>query len=170
MNTEYYFAWWNVENLFEENNSPNRPEWLQKKLNSELKGWGKSELHIKLKQIATVINAMKDGQGPDLLGVCEVESAKILQDLVDTVNHPNRNYAVVHADNSDMRGIDVAFIYDSDLFDIETTLDDAGMVKNRVFYHVIQKRNATRDLVQVNFKTKQGNDFIVIGNHFRTRL
>jgi predicted extracellular nuclease len=170
MNTEYYFAWWNVENLFEENNSSNRPEWLQKKLNTELKGWGKAELQIKLKQLATVIDAMNDGKGPDLLGVCEVESSKVLLDLVRTLNQPKRNYAVVHADNSDMRGIDVAFIYDTDLFEIETTLDDAGIVINMVFHHVIQKRNATRDLVQVNFKTKQGNDFIVIGNHWPSRL
>ncbi|ABM03330.1 Endonuclease/exonuclease/phosphatase [Psychromonas ingrahamii 37] len=170
MNTEYYFAWWNVENLFEENNSANRPEWLQKKLNAELKGWGKAELQIKLQQLATVINAMNDGKGPDLLGVCEVESSRVLLDLVRTLNQPKRNYAVVHADNSDMRGIDVAFIYDRNLFEIETTLDDAGIVKNRVFHHVIQKQNATRDLVQVNFKTKQGNNFIVIGNHWPSRL
>jgi hypothetical protein len=38
-----------------------------------------------------------------------------------------------------MRGIDLAFIYARDLFDIETRLDDAGIVKNRVFHHVIQK-------------------------------
>jgi hypothetical protein len=69
-----------------------------------------------------------------------------------------------------MRGIDLAFIYARDLFDIETTLDDAGIVKNRVFHHVIQKPNATRDLVPVNFKTKQGNTFIVIGNHFPSRI
>lgn len=170
MTTEYYFAWWNVENLFEENNSPNRPEWLQKKLNAELKGWGKPELHIKLKQLATVIDAMNDAKGPDLLGVCEVESSGVLQGLVGTLQQPNRDYAVVHADNADMRGIDVAFIYDRNLFEIETKRDAAGIVKNTVFYHVIQKRNATRDLVQVNFKTKKGNDFIVIGNHWPSRL
>jgi predicted extracellular nuclease len=113
---------------------------------------------------------MNDGQGPDLIGVCEVESAKVLQGLIDTLNHPTRNYAVVHADNSDMRGIDVAFVYDKNLFDIETILDNEGLVKNRVFYHVIQKRNATRDLVQVNFKTKKGSEFIVIGNHWHLGL
>jgi predicted extracellular nuclease len=113
---------------------------------------------------------MNDGKGPDLLGVCEVESSGVLLDLVRTLNQPKRNYAVVHADNADLRGIDVAFIYDKNLFEIETTLDDAGIVKNRVFYHVIQKRNATRDLVQVNFKTKQGNDFIVIGKHWPSRI
>ena len=36
---EYFIAWWNLENLFDVANSTDRPEWLQKKLNSELVSW-----------------------------------------------------------------------------------------------------------------------------------
>ena len=35
---EYFIAWWNLENFFDVANSTDRPEWLQKKLNSELVG------------------------------------------------------------------------------------------------------------------------------------
>jgi predicted extracellular nuclease len=62
---------------------------------------------------------MNTGQGPDLLGVCEVENRFVIDRLVERVNAKlaaPRSYAVVHADTDDLRGIDVAFIYDDTLF------------------------------------------------------
>ena len=52
---EYFVAWWNLENLFDVNNSPVRPAWLQKRLNSELKGWNAAILQQKIRQLARVI-------------------------------------------------------------------------------------------------------------------
>ena len=69
---EYYFAWWNLENLFDLEDSADRPEWLQRQLNSELAGWDEDVLNSKLEQLAQIIKRMNDGKGPDLLGVCEV--------------------------------------------------------------------------------------------------
>ncbi len=158
--TEHYIAWWNVENLFDRVNSPTRPAWLQKKLQSELKGWTAAVLNKKCSQLAQVINAMNDGNGPDILGVCEVESEAVLQKLVGKLTIAGRDYGVKHHDTSDARGIDVAFIYDRNVF-------EAG----DLFDRVILKRNATRDLVQVNFKSVgSGNDLILIGNHWPSRL
>ena len=34
----------------------------------------------------------------------------------------------------------------------------------------VMKRNATRDLLQFNLKTKKGNELIIIGNHWPARL
>ncbi|MEH6628877.1 MAG: endonuclease/exonuclease/phosphatase family protein [Motiliproteus sp.] len=170
MKTEYCFAWWNLENLFDVENVSYRPDWINTKIRSELKGWGPEQLNLKLKQLAQVIVAMNDGRGPDLLGVCEVESSQVLKRLISTLHLPNRQYEVVHADNNDKRGIDVAFIYDRTFFSVETEIDpDTGQSNDNVFHHVIQKRSATRDIVQVNFKTQQGRDFIVIGNHWPSR-
>ncbi|MBL4664354.1 MAG: hypothetical protein JKY23_00105 [Nitrospinaceae bacterium] len=44
--------------------------------------------------------------------------------------------------------------------------------KGDVFNHVVLKRNATRDIVQVNFKTKSSPaaDLVLIGNHWPSRL
>jgi len=39
MKQKFQIAWWNVENLFDVQNSAQRPEWLQKALNRELNGW-----------------------------------------------------------------------------------------------------------------------------------
>ncbi|ODB95103.1 hypothetical protein A3197_17205 [Candidatus Thiodiazotropha endoloripes] len=154
---DYHVAWYNLENLFDTVRSNNRPDWLQKKLNKELKGWTAPVLDKKLNQLSTVINGMNQGAGPDILGVCEIENDDVLSKLI-TKLHLQRNYAVAHHDMSDKRGIDVAFIYDQDLLSV-----------THQFSRVILKRNATRDIFQVNFQTDAGNTLICIGNHWPSR-
>lgn len=165
MNTmEYYFAWWNLENLFDLQQSPDRPDWLQRKLDRELAGWDAAVLDTKLEQLAKIIRQLNDGRGPDLLGVCEVENRAVLEKLLEKISLPRRSYAIVHSDTGDQRGIDVAFIYDSRLF--------RKPYKSHVFNHVVLKRNATRDILQVNFKTRGSTplDVVVIGNHWPSKL
>lgn len=157
--TEYFVAWWNVENLFDIENSSQRPAWLQKKLENELDGWDHTILDTKISQLSKVIKEMNGGAGPDVLGVCEVENRPVMVKLVDSLSSLNRNYQIAHHDTSDNRGIDVAFIYDGDKFGFE-----------RQFNHVILKRSATRDLFQVNLKINSSTrDLVLIGNHWPSR-
>jgi predicted extracellular nuclease len=111
---------------------------------------------------------MNSGQGPDLLGVCEVENRFVVDRLVERVNATllaPRSYAVVHADTDDARGIDVAFIYDDTLFRVPLPLQES------VFFHVVMRRNATREIVQVNFKTTTAaaRTWTLFGNHWPSR-
>ena len=161
---EYYFAWWNLENLFDLQDSSERPEWLQNRLNSELQGWTEAVLDNKLDQLAKIIKRLNADRGPDLLGVCEVESRGVLEKLLLKLDIAGRQYAIVHADTQDQRGIDVAFIYDLKLF--------RKPYKSHSFNHVVLTRNATRDIFQVNFKTRGSTpiDFVVIGNHWPSKL
>jgi hypothetical protein len=87
---------------------------------------------------------------------CEVENRFVLDLLLATLGTPlpERNYKVVDADTDDAPGIDVAFIYDADLFEVP-----AG----EVFFHVVMRRNATRELVQVNFQTQKSRTWSVFG-------
>jgi predicted extracellular nuclease len=140
MTMEYFIAWWNLENLFDVANSTDRPEWLQRKLKSELVGWNNTVLNNKLKQLASIISQMNNNNGPDLLGVCEVENKTVLEKLVDALAFTGRNYAVVHSDTGDARGIDVAFI----------TRD------------IVQ--------VNFQTKSQQKNDLVVLGNHWPSKL
>jgi len=152
---EYHIAWWNLENLFDVDNSASRPAWLQKELKKELKGWDQAILARKISQLAKIIQQMNQGTGPDILGVCEVENKPVLDLLVNSLQPLGRNYDVAHHDTSDQRGIDVAFIYDKSKFDYEGQ-----------FFCTILKRTATRDIFQVNLKTiPGGNPLILIGNH-----
>ena len=157
---EHHVAWWNVENLFNVENSSHRSSKLQKTLSNELTGWNVSVLDKKLKQLSKIISKMNNNSGPDILGVCEIEDEDVLNKLATHSDMPNRNYGIAHSNSSDKRGIDVAFIYDKDKYNFS----------GQVFDHVIIKRNATREIVQVNLTSIQtSRQIILVGNHWPSR-
>lgn len=164
MPSSYYVAWWNLENLFDEENAPadRRPDKVLRAIKNDIVGWTPQLRDRKIAQLASVIVQMNAGNAPDLLGVCEVENRFVLDLLVDAVAEllPARSYRVVHADTDDARGIDVAFLYDADSF---------AVPDNETFFHVVMRRNATREILQVNFKTHTGRTWSVFGNHWPSR-
>jgi hypothetical protein len=162
MPSTYYVAWWNLENLFDEENSPRRTDKVARALGNSIVGWTPALRDRKVAQLASVIGQMNGGAGPDLFGVCEVENRFVLDLLAGAVHGllPARDYQIVHADTSDARGIDVAFFYDPRFFEVPP---------GEVFFHVVMRRTATRDIVQVNFRTHQGRTWAVFGNHWPSR-
>lgn len=158
MPSQYHIAFWNLENLFDIENSPRRDIRLQRVLGSDIRGWTQALLNRKINQLASIIQQMNGGNGPDILGVCEVENDHVINLLVQALAPLGRNYAVEHHDMSDKRGIDVGFIYDADLFAVENQ-----------FSHFVMRRTATRDIFQVNFRTQHNRLFVVIGNHWPAR-
>jgi len=156
----HYIAWWNVENLFDTEHNAERPDWLQRKLASELKGWNDAVLGRKIAQLASVITAMNQGAGPDILGLCEVENMTVLQKLVDALAPLGRNYRIMFHSGPDQRGIDVAFVLDQDKYDIEDI----------TFSYEVLKRTGTRDIFQINIKTAKKHELILIANHWPARV
>ena len=155
---DYCLAFWNVENLFDAEDYPERSEKLARTLGSELRDWTSDVLDQKIHQLASIISQMNGGAGPDVLGVCEIENRHVLELLVGGLDGLGRNYQIVHDDCQDRRGIDVAFVYDAALFTAEEW-----------FSHFIVKRLATRDLLQVNFRTNSNRLLVLIGNHWPSR-
>jgi len=155
----HYITWWNVENLFDEFSSANRPDWLQKKLNTELKGWTSQVLQKKLRNLSSIIQKTNNGLGPDMIGLCEIENKEILEKLATNIKLHNRDYGIIHQEMNDKRGVDIAFIYDKNEYEFTGPL----------YSYELIKRSATRDILQVEFKTKQGNQLILIGNHWPAR-
>lgn len=150
-------AWWNLENLFDHENAQ-RPTAMKSKLGRELKGWTSAVRDKKIAQLASVIELMFDGKGPDLLGVCEAENEFVLQKLADTISISGRSYTVVSHDSPDARGIDVSFLVD------ENVLTATG-----TDHKVIVKRSPTRDIFWAEFSIKNGPSFTAIGNHWPAR-
>lgn len=153
-----YIAFWNVENLFDVENSPRRSQKLQRTIGGELAGWTQDVLNRKISQLAKIITAMNAGRGPDILGVCEVENAHVLRLLAGAVSQNGAAYDIVHHDGKDNRGIDVAFFIRRGEFEI-----------GKIFSHEILKRTATRDLLQVNLKIAD-KTLVLIGNHWPARM
>lgn len=154
-----FLAFWNVENLFDIETA-DRSDKLRRSIGKDLAGWDQAGLDAKLHQLSIVIRSMNEGNGPDIIGVCEVENRGVLTKLTAKIAADGgRAYEIAHADTSDNRGIDVAFLYDGA---VASTSDEEK------FQHWVVKRYATRELFQVNF-TIDGKALVLIGNHWPSR-
>ena len=96
---DYFIAWWNLENLFDVENSPNRTDKLQRTLKDELKGWTEDILDKKINQLSKIISKMNNNTGPDVLGICEIENRPVVEKLVSSLTGlSNHDYKIIHAD------------------------------------------------------------------------
>lgn len=159
--TKHFIAWWNLENLFDVEDAPDRIPWLQKTLGKYLKGWNAEVLANKIRNLSSIVAKLNNSNGPDIIGFCELENKRVVQMLAESVSaSTSRTYEVVHVEMNDQRGIDIAFMYDKALYEPEA----------EIFSHQIMKRTGTRDLLQVNFTIKQnGKKLFLIGNHWPSR-
>ncbi|MBU1362529.1 MAG: endonuclease [Gammaproteobacteria bacterium] len=156
-------AFWNLENLFAPEGHPGREAWLAKALQKELKGWSEALFRRKIAQLASIIGRMKDGAGPEILGVCEVENRYALQALADQLNAalPARNYQLVHVDSGrDQRGIDTAFLFDAKQFTAKM---------DELFSHWVMRQTGTRDITQITFVAPSGKALVMLANHWPSR-
>ena len=116
-NPKRTLAFYNVENLFDI-----RDDSLVFDNARTPKGyyrWTGSRYASKINALAKVISkigARERGATPDIIGLCEVENAGVLMDLVAHPLLGDSNYGIIHQDSPDERGIDVAFIYKQDAF------------------------------------------------------
>lgn len=105
-----FISFYNQENLFDTLDNPNKmdEEYLP---DSKLR-WNSEKYFNKLNNMSSVILDMNQGQGPDFLGVCEVETEVALADLVKTLNAKTKDaYAYIFFEGPDERGIDNGLIY-----------------------------------------------------------
>jgi hypothetical protein len=163
MPANYYLAWWNLENLFDEEHSPRRTDKLKRVLGTSIVGWTPALRDRKIDQLASIIAKLNGGVGPDLMGMCEIENEFVVTALRDAVKSrlPGRDYVIAHFDTKDERGIDIAFMFDPTLF--------AAPADER-FQHIVMRRTATREIFQVNFKTLHRNrTWSIFGNHWPSR-
>lgn len=159
----YQIAFWNLENLFAPEDFPQREPWLARAVASDLRDWSDELFQRKIAQLASIISQFANGAGPDILGVCEVENRFALDTLAADINVrlPNRNYALVHADNvADQRGIDTAFIYDQNVFSVDPAT---------IFSHFVMRRTGTRDITQATFRAATGRELVALCNHWPAR-
>ncbi len=110
-------AFYNVENLFDTENDPNtydddrtptgKDVWTQEKYEDKLN---------KLSYVISDIGKEQSGIAPAIVGVCEIENYRVLEDLVNQPLLREHNYGIVHYDSPDMRGIDVGLLYQKSMF------------------------------------------------------
>lgn len=113
-------GFYNLENLFD---PADDPEILDEEFTPNgSKNYTQVVYESKLKNLAKVISQVAKEDSPDglsVLGVCEIENRKVLEDLVADSQIKNRNYQIVHFQSPDFRGIDCALLYNPKYFKVK---------------------------------------------------
>ncbi|MFA6482466.1 MAG: endonuclease/exonuclease/phosphatase family protein [Bacteroidales bacterium] len=115
-NPHYRVMFYNVENLFDAINDPliNDEEFLP----GSTKKWTEGRYQEKIDHIARVIKDLGNDTLPVLVGLCEVENRKTVDDLINKTILKGLDYQVIHHESPDSRGIDVALLYRSGYFQL----------------------------------------------------
>lgn len=105
-------AFYNLENLFDTiNGTNNDEEWLP----NGAQNWTGKKYKKKLQNLERVLSEIGTGENPTnsptLIGACEIENRRVLEDLVKQPKLLAKDYGIVHFESPDRRGIDVALLY-----------------------------------------------------------
>ncbi len=105
---EISVGFYNVENLFDTKDDIDKldEDWLPEGRQK----WDKERYLKKIDQISRVIEEMG---APEIVGLCEVENAAVLRDLVNNSRLKKYEYEFVHFESPDRRGIDNAILIQS---------------------------------------------------------
>jgi len=152
---------YNVENYFDcvDDSLTKDEEYLP----GGMRGWNYIRYQQKQANIARVVVAVGGWTPPALVGLCEVESRRALVDLTRYATLKNLKYAFVHHESPDTRGVDVALLYQPDVFQV---LDEKAVAIN--FPDAPQ--STTRDLLYVKGQLPSGDTLYVFVCHFPSRL
>lgn len=166
-------AFYNLENIFDTIDQANYDEeFLPKGANK----WNSERYYNKVKNMSYAISQIcGDGlshypgsnpkglrrSGPAILGLSEVENINPLKDLVNSPALRNNNYAIVHYDSPDARGVDVAFFYCRDIFTLEESYAHHTDVPENPHFR-------TRDIVRMT-GTIDGERFHFMVAHWPSR-
>lgn len=166
MNTEskiYTIAFYNIENLFDTENDPLTHD--DDFLPTSRKRWTPKRYDKKIRKLGTVISKIKnnDTDIPTIIGLAEVENKKVLSDLIKSDSLENTLYDFVHYDSPDERGIDVALLYNKNVF---TVLD------SETYSIYLQDQDGERDYTRDILLVKgliNGNIIYILVNHWPSR-
>ena len=150
---------WNIENLFDihHDSLKNDHEFLP----GAMRHWNYSRYKKKLADIARVITAIGEWNPPALVGLCEVENDTVLRDLTRRSPLKELDYRYVMTDSPDLRGIDVALLYQRDLFKL--------LSSRSISIPPLKEHRPTRDLLHVSGLLLTGDTLDVFVCHLPSR-
>ena len=157
-------AFYNVENLFDTINDPKT--WDDDRTPKGKDKWTSIIYKKKLNNIAKVIADIGfdlTNQAPSIIGLCEIENRRVLEDLIKTESLIKEDYQIIHYDSPDERGIDVAMLFKQNRFKLSSSKTYPLYLKRKD-----GSRDYTRDHLLVSgFLDKDPIHFII--NHWPSR-
>jgi hypothetical protein len=156
-NDTLFVAFWNLQNLFDTIDDPIKED--EAFLPDGEMEWSDDRLDKKMFNLARVIRGMNNNNGPDLLGVCEVENEKVLQTMIDTYLN-DFNYEIAYLESPDNRGIDNGLIYKANIFELVNIQADTVHLSDGW---------PTRLVFGANLLTNANEKITVFVNHWPSR-
>ncbi len=124
--------------------------------------WTPGRYRNKLNRLYKVIVALGGWKPPEIIGLCEVENRKVLEDLLQETPLSRYNYSIIHRDSPDKRGIDVALLYLEDYLTIIHT-------RNLPVTFASEPDWKTRDILSVKALTSSEDTIYLFVNHWPSR-
>jgi len=149
-------GFYNVENLFDTIKSADT--WDDEFLPLNKKEWNTQKYTEKIAHLAAVLDSLP--YKPLLFGFSEVENKAVVEDLVKHTTQL-KDFGVVHYESPDVRGIDVALIYDPK----EVTILYSRPINVTI---PATKTHKTRDILYVKVLTGKDTLHIFV-NHWPSR-
>ncbi|MCU0370757.1 MAG: endonuclease [Bacteroidales bacterium] len=112
-------VFYNVENLFDTRDDSLTHD--EEFLPGAEKNWTNERMRRKLVRIYQTLAAAGKGEAPALIGLCEIENRYVLDRLIYDTPLNRFPYRVIHRESPDARGVDVALLYRTDLFEPDST-------------------------------------------------
>ncbi len=115
-------AFYNLENFYDTIDDPNKND--EEFLPGGKNHWNSKRYFQKIENLSKVISEIANdiqAKGPVVIGFSEVENKKVLEDLVASPLLAPLNYGIVHYDGPDVRGVDVALIYQKQHFTVTSS-------------------------------------------------
>ena len=143
---------YNVENLFDTEDNPDKAD--EEFTPAGARRWTNKRYYKKINNIAKVISSVGEWDTPALVGLCEVENGKVLDDLTKYSPLKKRGYRYVITEPGDARGINVALLYERERFrylsheSIQLHFPDDSTRTSRDILHV-SGQLITRDTLDV---------------------
>lgn len=156
---------WNLENFFDTvDEGKNKGE---KDFSATgTRHWTKRRFFDKCDVIAKSVLWIQDHYGrlPDIIGAAEVENARVLNTLSGATALKKHDYRIIHYDSHDPRGIDVALLYRSSVFEEAASKPYSVKGKDGSAIH-------TRDILYVCLKEREnGRKWHYIVNHHPSKF
>jgi predicted extracellular nuclease len=113
--------------------------------------------------LALVIGGYQQGNYADIVGLCEIENRKVLEDLIKQDSLKKGGYSIIHFDSPDRRGIDVALLYRKKMFKV--------IYSKAIPVEDIENKNfKTRDILYVKGINNSNDTLHIFVNHWSSRL
>ena len=158
-------AFYNLENLFDTINDVNKNDEASPIM--EIK-FNRSKIYKKkvsnMARVISQIGLEVTKRPPSIVGICEVENRKVVEDLIADEKLNSHNYGIVHYDSPDNRGIDVGMIYNKDVFSVKNSNSHEVYITD----NNSSKRRNTRDQLVVSGHL-DGELMHFIVNHWPSR-